>query len=50
MLTLFGYSLVALALVFLLGRNLSLRTRLLLSLVMLILLNIPTFMVLLFHS
>jgi hypothetical protein len=49
-LTLFGYSLVALALVFFLGRNLSSRTRLLLILVMLILLNAPALLVLLLHS
>jgi len=49
-LTLFGYSLVALVLVFFLGRNLSIRTRLLLSLAMLILLNAPTLLVHLSHS
>ena len=49
MLTLFGYSLIALALVFILGRNLSGRTRLVLSLLVLVLLNLPTLLVLLFH-
>jgi len=49
-LTLFGYSLVALALLFLVGRNLSRMTLLLLSLLMLILLNAPTLLVLLFNS
>jgi len=49
LLTLFGYSLIALALVFFLGRNLSGRTRLVLSLLVLVLLNLPTLLVLLFH-
>lgn len=47
MLTLFGYSLVALALILFLSRNLSRMTRLLLSLVMLILLNAPTLLAML---
>jgi len=50
MLTLFGYSLVALALVLFVGRNLSRKTRLILSLVTLILLNAPTFLAMLFHA
>jgi hypothetical protein len=49
LLTLFGYSLIALALVFFLSRNLSGRTRLVLSLLVLVLLNLPTLLVLLFH-
>lgn len=50
MLTLFGYSLVAIALVFILGRDLSQKTRLLLSLLMLILLNAPTLLTLLYYA
>ena len=50
MLTLFGYSLVALGLVFSLGRHLSCRTRLALSLAILILLNAPALVVTLFQT
>ena len=50
MLTLFEYSLVALTLVLIVGRNLSRKTRLLLSLVTLILLNGPTLLTLLFYT
>ena len=50
MLALFGYSLVALALVLFLGRNLARTTRLLLALAMLILLNGPTLLALVLHS
>jgi len=50
MLTLFGYSLVALTLVLFVGRNLSRKTRLMLSLVTLILLNGPTLLTLLFYT
>ena len=50
MLTLFGYSLVALALFLFVGRNISRKTRLLLALVMLILLNAPTLLTLLFYT
>jgi len=49
-LTLFGYSLLAIALILLLGGNLSCRTRLILSLVALILLNAPTLLAMLFHT
>lgn len=45
MLTLFVYSLVVLVLVLFLGRNLSGSTQLLVFLIMLILLNAPTFLV-----
>ena len=50
MLMLFGYSLVALALVLFVSRNLSRKSRLLLSLVTLILLNAPTFLTVLFYT
>ena len=47
---LFGYSLVALALVLFVSHNLSRKSRLLLSLVTLILLNAPTLLTLLFYT
>jgi len=50
MLTLFGYSLVALLLVMFLGHNLPRRTKLLLSLAILILLIAPTWLVTLLQT
>lgn len=50
MLTLFGYSLIALVLVLFVSRDLSRRSRLLLSLLTLILLNAPTLLTLLFYT
>ena len=50
MLAIFGYSLAGLALVLFLGRNLSRRSRLLLALVTLILLNGPTLLTLMLYS
>lgn len=50
MLTVFGYSLIGLALVLFLSRNMSRMARLLLSLLTLIILNGPTLLALLFHA
>ena len=50
MLMLFGYSLVALALILFVSLNLSRKSRLLLSMVTLILLNAPTLLTLLFYT
>ena len=50
MLTLFGYSLIALVLVLFVSRDLSRRSRLLLSLLTLMLLNAPTLLTLLFYT
>lgn len=50
MLTILIYSLVGLALVMFLGRDLSRTVRLLLSLITLVLLNGPTLLTLLFHA
>ena len=49
-LTLFGYSLIALALIHILGRNMSRSKRLALSLVTLILLNAPTLLMMLLNT
>jgi membrane glycosyltransferase len=50
MLTLFGYSLLALALILFHGRKMSCMSQLILSLLTMVLLNVPTLLVMLFQT